>query len=96
MVLPEEIHTEKTTAQRSQITGHLVLKMPRVNYKPTKQKPFFKKEEEEEIVETKKDVKREYLEVEERDDMDFSKIVENSGKVRDLCDNPEVPPLEYG
>lgn len=32
-VLPEEIFIEKSSAQRSQITGHLVLKMPRVNYK---------------------------------------------------------------
>lgn len=34
-VLPEEIFTERSTAQRSQITGHLVIKMPRVNYKET-------------------------------------------------------------
>jgi protein TilB len=30
IVLPEEIKTESSTAQRSQTTGHLVLTMPKV------------------------------------------------------------------
>lgn len=33
-VLPEEICTDKSTAQRSQTTGHLVIKMPIAGYKP--------------------------------------------------------------
>lgn len=37
-VLPDEIFTEKSTAQRSQTTGHLVLKMPRVNFKEDRYK----------------------------------------------------------
>lgn len=35
-VLPEEVATEKSTAQRSQTTGHLVITMPKVNYKTVK------------------------------------------------------------
>lgn len=34
-VLQEEIYTDKSIAQRSQTTGHLLVTMPRVNYKPT-------------------------------------------------------------
>lgn len=31
-VLPEEIQTDKSTAQRSQTSGHLVVKMPKARY----------------------------------------------------------------
>lgn len=31
--LPEEVYVDKSKAQRSQTTGHLVVTMPRVNYK---------------------------------------------------------------
>ncbi|XP_018562369.1 protein tilB homolog [Anoplophora glabripennis] len=96
MVLPEEVHVERSTAQRSQTTGHLVLKMPRVNYKPTKHKVFLRANDRKEITEKTEERKAEYLEVEEKEDMDFSKIVENSCKAKDLYGNPEVPPLEYG
>ncbi|KAJ8909963.1 hypothetical protein NQ315_014914 [Exocentrus adspersus] len=94
MVFPEEIYVEKSTAQRSQTTGHLVLKMPRVNYKPKTHRILPKKES---TTEEKK-TKREYLEVEKKEDMDFSKIVENSNKVKEvysIYSNPEIPPLEY-
>lgn len=95
MVLPQEIHVEKSKAQRSQTTGHLVLSMPRVNYKPTKHKAL-PKTNGEEIVEKREERKMEYLEVEEKEDMDFSKIVENSNKPKHVDSNPEIPPLEYG
>ncbi|KAJ8939382.1 hypothetical protein NQ314_011127 [Rhamnusium bicolor] len=93
IVFPDEVFTDKSTAQRSQTTGHLVLKLPRVNYKPKIHKFLKPKEEIEENVAKKK---AQYLEVQEKDDMDFSRIVERNNKVKDLYDNPEVPPLEYG
>lgn len=36
IVFPEEIAIDKSTCKRSQVTGHLVLEMPRANYKPLK------------------------------------------------------------
>lgn len=32
--LMEEIYVDKCSCQRSQITGHLVIKMPKMNYEP--------------------------------------------------------------
>ncbi|XP_066144544.1 dynein axonemal assembly factor 11 [Euwallacea fornicatus] len=97
MVLPEEVQVEQSTALRSQTTGHLVLKLIKLNYKV----PLKKKQNEPEPV-TNSDIKirkgeREYLEVSRRDDdMDFSNIVENKGKYQTTCtSNPEVPMLEY-
>ncbi|CAG9770286.1 unnamed protein product [Ceutorhynchus assimilis] len=90
IVFAEEIHVDKSSAQRSQTTGHLVLKLPRLNYKPLK-----KSIHKDENLKTEKRV--EYLEVSKpKEDMDFSKIVENINKKKcDFVDNPEVPMLEY-
>ena len=38
IVFSEEILVDKSTARRSQTTGHLVLDMPRANCKPLKRK----------------------------------------------------------
>ncbi|KAJ8981954.1 hypothetical protein NQ317_002127 [Molorchus minor] len=92
IVLPEEILTEKSAAQRSQTTGHLVLKLPRANYRPISRGVDAKGDE---LEVEKSGRKREYLEVEEKRDMDFSKIVENNNVVRDLYDNNDIPLLEY-
>lgn len=43
-VFPDEIYTDKSTCQRSQVTGHLLLRMPRVNYKPKVKKEVKKVE----------------------------------------------------
>lgn len=86
-VLPEEVAVDESTAQRSQTTGHLVIKMPKASYKITK--PCHKVK-----VETKKEAssnKRQYLEVENREEMDFSRIVQQ----KPFETNPEIPPLEY-
>ncbi|CAH1990735.1 unnamed protein product [Acanthoscelides obtectus] len=94
MVFPEEVYIEKSICQRSQSSGHLILKMPKVNYKPRLDSVMIK--EESENTEKAQKKKNEYLEVQEKkDDMDFSKIVERNDKIRDLYDNPEIPPLEY-
>lgn len=40
LVLPQEISTDKSTAQRSQTTGHLVVRMPIAGYnRPVLRKP---------------------------------------------------------
>lgn len=52
-VLPEEICTDKSTAQRSQTTGRLVLRMPRTKYNPI----FAEKRNR--VVENKKEIKEE-------------------------------------
>lgn len=83
-VLPEEVATDRSTAQRSQTTGHLVVTLPRVNYKTSKL--CCKLKSEAKAAETRK---TQLLEVETQDGMDFSKIVKT------LEDNSEVPPLEY-
>lgn len=36
LALPDEIITSKSTAQRSQITGFLVIRMPKLNFKGVK------------------------------------------------------------
>lgn len=82
--------TDKSVAQRSQTTGHLVLKLLKANYNP----PVKTKKVEEESKPVQN--KTIFLEVEDKtNEMDFSKIVENSKKVRDLYENKEIPPLEY-
>lgn len=79
-VLPEEVATDKSTAQRSQTTGHLVISMPKANYKVAGK---VKKE----VEKIEKPKKKEFLEVEQREKFDFGCIV--------LETNPEIPPLEY-
>ncbi|RZC37238.1 tilB -like [Asbolus verrucosus] len=90
IVFPEEILTDKSTAKRSQTTGHLVLEMPRANYKPIKSK---KKNTPNNRV--NENQKSNFLDIQENTEMDISKIVENS-KNKSFQDNPEVPALEYG
>ncbi|EFA00650.1 Protein tilB-like Protein [Tribolium castaneum] len=87
IVFPEEILTDKSTAKRSQTTGHLVLDLPKANYKPLKRKTVKK-------TSPPKENQKEVLEVPEYNEMDFSKIVENYNKK--CSEHPEVPPLEYG
>ncbi|KAJ3663026.1 hypothetical protein Zmor_007337 [Zophobas morio] len=87
IVFSEEILVDKSTARRSQTTGHLVLDMPRANCKPLKRK--------ENTVLLKTNDKKNFLDVQQNDEMDFSKIVEKSDKPS-FEDNTEVPPLEYG
>lgn len=81
----------------------MVLKLPKLNYKaPLKKKskslnkinPETSSKNEKENEENKP----KYLEVTgANEDMDFSKIVENSAKEKYVYDdNPEVPMLEYG
>nr|XP_023014624.1 protein tilB homolog [Leptinotarsa decemlineata] len=91
IVFPEEIFTTKSIAQRSQTTGHLLLKLPKVNYKPPIRPECNTLEKEK----NKNEKKTEYLEVNEKNGMDFSRIVEYNNKVKDLYDDPEIPPLEY-
>nr|CAI5823988.1 unnamed protein product [Callosobruchus analis] len=96
IVFPEEIHVEKSSCQRSQSSGHLILKMPKVNYKQRLRSAEITKENTEIKEKPKAKNNHQYLEVEEKnDDMDYSKIVERNNKVRNLYDNPEIPPLEY-
>ncbi|CAH1163277.1 unnamed protein product [Phaedon cochleariae] len=98
IVFPEEICTNKSIAQRSQTTGHLVLKLPKANYDHIVEKynsQSFKQKHKSEMINHELEKKHEYLEVEHKEDMDFSKIVENQNRVRNLYDDPEVPPLEY-
>ncbi|KAF7283499.1 hypothetical protein GWI33_000395 [Rhynchophorus ferrugineus] len=101
IVFPEEIHVEKSTALRSQTTGHLVLKLPKLNVNnqigrdnkilaPAKTKEKSDKQGDEKT-------RHEYLEVTgPNTNMDFSKIVENSKKTPDLYkEYPDIPKLEY-
>ncbi|XP_060534095.1 dynein axonemal assembly factor 11 [Cylas formicarius] len=93
IVFPEEIHVEKSAALRSQTTGHLLLTLPKINYKAP-----IKSENNSRTIKPKGNKpNREFLEVRKpKEDMDFSKIVENYGKGRQSFeDNPEVPMLEY-
>lgn len=78
-VLSEEVATDKSTAQRSQTTGHLVISMPKANYKVAGKVK--------EVEKIEKPKKTEFLEVEQRKKFDFGSIV--------LETNPEIPPLEY-
>lgn len=98
IVFPDEILIDKSTCQRSTTTGHLVIKMPRANYKPRPSSLLLKYKEDNECgkqSDTEKKQKREYLEVQEVDSsMDFSKIVENNEAF--ISSIGEVPPLEYG
>ncbi|XP_048506341.1 protein tilB [Athalia rosae] len=86
LTLPCEIMTEKSKVQRSEITGHLVITMPRlnplkliecpdVNIKNTtaNNKPI------KSLMARTVPSRREFLEIgPERDDFDYSKIVENN------------------
>ncbi|XP_071050117.1 dynein axonemal assembly factor 11-like isoform X2 [Onthophagus taurus] len=95
-VLSEEVYINKSTAQRSQITGHLVIKMPKVSYKP-----ILEKENESNLKKIKKSKPQKknestFLDVNpENDSMDFSKIIEKSKKIQEIINNEDIPPLEY-
>ena len=102
LVLNEEIKTEFSTAKRSQTTGHLVLTMPKLNgevkLKEEVKKRIQDKEESRNV--NSNSSRRELLEI-GTSDMDITKIVERSLKIRRqqkelprFEDNPEVPPLE--
>ncbi|XP_044753554.1 protein tilB [Coccinella septempunctata] len=102
IVFPDEILTDRSTCRRSTTTGHLVLRMPRANYKPRPSSLLLenineedKREHTEEQHGDRKKQTREYLEVEGVDSsMDFSKIVEKGEELASMIS--EVPPLEYG
>lgn len=84
-VLPEEVATDKSTAQRSQTTGHLVVTMPKVNFKATQFSVKPKAQVNFKATQVSPKPKHKFLDVEKQEKMDFSKIVENA----------EIPPLEY-
>lgn len=92
IVFPEEISIDKSTCQRSMITGYLVIKMPKAIYQIQTEK--HKKFEKNKIMENDKK-KNNFLEVPDKsDNFDFSKILVNEEKNTFLkC--REVPPLEY-
>lgn len=90
IVFPEEVAVDRSVAQRSQTTGHLVLKLPKSNFKVGK----FKEKKVETTEEKKKTTQNVYLEIEEKEKWDISKIVENELSKK-FIDNVEVPPLEY-
>lgn len=93
IVFPEEISVDKSVAQRSQTTGHLVLKMPKANYKIGQFSKAMKPNKP--VQQNTKPLKRnEYLEIEEKEIWDISKIVEGNLSQK-FVDNAEVPPLEY-
>ncbi|KAI4471542.1 leucine rich repeat protein [Holotrichia oblita] len=97
-VLPEEICTDKSTAQRSQTTGRLVIRMPKVKYNPlfakktTIQKgndESIKRDEQQNCRQEEKSLRREYLEVQPQ-----KTLME---RMSDLCskEKSDVPPLEF-
>lgn len=102
IVFPDEIFIDKSRCQRSNTTGHLVLKMPRANYKPKQSLLLLKNIEDgnkcvkdDNRKRIREEKKTEYLEVQGVDSsMDFSSIVENNEKFVSALG--EVPPLEYG
>lgn len=61
-VLPEEVATDRSIAQRSQTTGHLVICMPKANFKVARK-----------VVEKVK--KAQFLEVGKPEKIDFGSIV---------------------
>lgn len=69
-VLPEEICTDKSTAQRSQTTGRLVIRMPKVKYNPL----FAKKP-------TVQKIKDEFV---EKDDQENKSQEEKSVRYKDI------------
>eukprot|EP00128_Syssomonas_multiformis_P012330 Colp12_sorted_trinity150504_noHs@34760 len=100
LLLPEEVSPDKSKAERSKTTGHLVITMPKVNpvvRKPTVTKPA--------RVEEKKEAKPTLLEPTGKTPVDLH-ILKNPGLkptpvtkasrkpvVEDFVDDPDVPPL---
>lgn len=85
--LPEEIKVCDSSAQRSQITGNLVIKMPKLNYRTNKinlKSSQPKKQSTLDNIRQEKDAdesKREYLEIGNNNDiLDLTKIVKSSYK----------------
>lgn len=104
LVLQEEIKPDSSTAQRSTITGNLVIKMPRFKESTrTKRTISYQVKPADKVG---SNPKRELLEIGKGDSMDFSRIVEDAKnrelrkqKVKrdldeDFVDDPDVPPLE--
>ncbi len=81
----EEVFSDKARAERSQNTGHLVVTMPKVKPDFSAVPMVHPKQPEPE--------RRAVLEVQNADDMDFSKI---SQQVNDpkSCNFDDLPPLE--
>nr|XP_022917957.1 protein tilB-like [Onthophagus taurus] len=95
-VLSEEVYINKSTAQRSQITGHLVIKMPKVSYNPILEKENESNLKKIKKLKPQKKDESTFLDVNpENDSMDFSKIIEKSKKIQEIINNEDIPPLEY-
>ncbi|XP_023288496.1 protein tilB homolog, partial [Orussus abietinus] len=115
LTLPCEVQIDNSSVKRNVVTGHLMVTMPRVNSLNVISKPESRRESVSKKAITKKVVqagltmtKRELLEIgPPKDDMDFSKIIDNKLKQlqaknneteeeidESFIDNPEVPPLE--
>ncbi|XP_045490813.1 protein tilB [Colias croceus] len=88
LYIPEEVDISKSTAQRSQITGHLVVTMPKVNVIVSKQKLSKSKPiEDSQLIHEHKlkdcvmqteQTKREFLEIGPADNvLDFTKMIES-------------------
>ncbi|XP_046419327.1 protein tilB-like [Neodiprion fabricii] len=87
LTLSSEVLTEKSTVQRSQTTGHLVVTMPRLNPLKLIAKPEdkAKKSTESKPIKSVKaqsaSTRREFLEIgPEKDDLDYTRIVDNNKK----------------
>ncbi|XP_034251026.1 protein tilB homolog isoform X2 [Thrips palmi] len=79
IVLPEAVHPDKSTAQRSQTTGHLVISMPMVKEVKCTDKSLSKTEKTSKtsLLPSGTNSKREYLEIGRGEtSMDFSRIGE--------------------
>ncbi|XP_030747583.1 protein tilB [Sitophilus oryzae] len=104
IVFPEEIQIENSTALRSQTTGHLVLSLPKLNFKKLvkqeknteKAKLNDKKDKDKQAQEEKK-TSETFLEVTgPKEDMDYTKIIENNKNRISYNEYPDIPVLEYG
>ncbi|GJQ79695.1 hypothetical protein Trydic_g5842 [Trypoxylus dichotomus] len=96
-VLPEEISTDKSIAQRSQTTGRLVLRMPKIKYNALFAKKIRQEKNMHEIDEKREDrcqknenttLRREYLEVQPQKNL-LDRMREDSSK-----EKSDIPPLE--
>ena len=83
LLLPEEIFTERSEALRSQSTGHLLLRMPKVNHKEIIKAQLSGKENATDI----NGLRLGKMVIEDRKSV--AKVVESS-----FVDDPDVPPLE--
>ena len=80
LVLPEEVKPDSSNAKRSQITGHLLITMPKLNPiirppPPPKEKPAAKKDDDKEKKGNQEPVKLEF-DPKKQKDMDIANIVQ--------------------